>query len=621
MFYRRFTIEKFKGICKKPLSISCDGDRPVVTLVGLNESGKTTILEAVSHLKDGVQNLETLYRERPREFEPTDLIPLNRRANFNDIITITADLELTSEDIIKICKFAKESHDITLDRSALSNKFSLSKRLAFEASKYSGTLNHWTIGLEGKKGRERKNRQLYGQDRKAWLAIVKYIGSMLPTIAYFPTFLFEMPERIHLNPGEQEDALNRHYREVIQDILDALHDGLDVGKHIVERALSDEKLAKSEKRALDQVLKLMGRKVAQVVFERWDQILGHRSVSRDILFEIEVSSNKEVFLTFKLEDGDSVFFVSERSLGFRWFFSFLLFTQFRVYRQKHFGVLFLFDEPASNLHPKAQQQLLHSFEMIANGGASIIYSTHSHHLIEPRWLERAYIVENLALNYDDLAEDAQYVAKNTNIVAHRYRAFAGQYPNRTTYFQPILDALDYRPSMIEAIPRAVLVEGKNDYYVVSAMWGKNDPPIVPGTGAGALDAAISLFLDWARPFVILLDDDKEGRSARERYRRDWNLAESMVVTYGDLDPALTGARLESLFEPADRDELARRYYPGSTTTLTKKSICQEAMQEEAASPAERRLQMSPGTVERFERIRISVLQRLDALGTGVAACP
>jgi recombinational DNA repair ATPase RecF len=41
--YKQFTFENFKGIEKMTLSL--DGD--VTTLIGLNESGKITILEAI----------------------------------------------------------------------------------------------------------------------------------------------------------------------------------------------------------------------------------------------------------------------------------------------------------------------------------------------------------------------------------------------------------------------------------------------------------------------------------------------------------------------------------------------------------------------------------------------
>jgi predicted AAA+ superfamily ATPase len=45
----RFEIEKFKGILRASINLSDEIPGNVITLIGLNESGKTTILEAILH--------------------------------------------------------------------------------------------------------------------------------------------------------------------------------------------------------------------------------------------------------------------------------------------------------------------------------------------------------------------------------------------------------------------------------------------------------------------------------------------------------------------------------------------------------------------------------------------
>jgi predicted ATPase len=144
------------------------------------------------------------------------------------------------------------------------------------------------------------------------------------------------------------------------------------------------------------------------------------------------------------KDGVDNYYIKERSLGFKWFFTFLLFTQFRVSRTSGEGLIFLFDEPASNLHSTAQQRLVTALEKLTENGSQVVYTTHSHHLINPHWLEGAFIVKNKALNYDDDCDD-EYDMSETDISIERYRSFVGKYPNQKTYFQPILDVLEYRP--------------------------------------------------------------------------------------------------------------------------------------------------------------------------------
>jgi predicted ATPase len=141
------------------------------------------------------------------------------------------------------------------------------------------------------------------------------------------------------------------------------------------------------------------------------------------------------YASFYISDGESKYSASERSLGFRWFFSFLLFTAFKKGGSMH--TLFLFDEPAANLHAKAQAELLESFSKITAEGNQIVYSTHSHHMINPRWLAGAYLVENKAVDYDS-DDSFGLTTKPTNIVCTPYRQFVASYPDRTSYFQPVI---------------------------------------------------------------------------------------------------------------------------------------------------------------------------------------
>ena len=49
MKFTYFKFENFKGIAKETLDLAKNPDSKVFTLVGLNESGKTTILEAINY--------------------------------------------------------------------------------------------------------------------------------------------------------------------------------------------------------------------------------------------------------------------------------------------------------------------------------------------------------------------------------------------------------------------------------------------------------------------------------------------------------------------------------------------------------------------------------------------
>lgn len=56
MHYTQFRFKNFKGIEQMTLKLS----GPVTTLIGLNESGKTTILEAIFCFLYGAEDLEVI---------------------------------------------------------------------------------------------------------------------------------------------------------------------------------------------------------------------------------------------------------------------------------------------------------------------------------------------------------------------------------------------------------------------------------------------------------------------------------------------------------------------------------------------------------------------------------
>lgn len=95
------------------------------------------------------------------------------------------------------------------------------------------------------------------------------------------------------------------------------------------------------------------------------------------------------------------------------------------------NMLYLFDEPASNLHPTAQRTLLESFVDLSTKGI-IVYTTHSHYLIEPAWLGRTSIVANVGLGEQPVSID--FTAKRTDISITPYHRFAAHHPHQSHYF-------------------------------------------------------------------------------------------------------------------------------------------------------------------------------------------
>jgi 5S rRNA maturation endonuclease (ribonuclease M5) len=558
MRYTYFDIKHFKGIDHVRLDIARTPRARVCTLVGLNESGKTTILDAINLLTYR-ENLLALDLPGYSEQDIHDLVPIAKRSNFNGKIVIEVGIALEEADVEQIKSILKKDHGITL--SSISDNFNIRQSYSFKASRVEAnqpTIN-WSIKLRGRNSSQKRSGDLEKED---WQKAVTSIKGLLPRIVYFPNFLFEFPDKIYLENPPSEADKHTFYRTILQDILDAIGENTNLNDHVLARLKSQEEF---EKRNLDSVLLKMGGHITRSVFSNWDRIFKRPSQGKEIVVTAATDNRGASYLQLRLKQNNEYYEISERSLGFRWFFSYLLLTQYRGFRKAEpRSIVFLLDEPASNLHPSAQAQLLGSFTALPTG-CDLVYTTHSHHMINPDWLEGAYVVRNEGIDYSTSDED--YTSHRTLITLHKYRKFAAEHPNQSTYFQPILDVLDYSPAKLENVPDVIMLEGKNDFYVLRFIQNILKRPLInfmPGGGAGSLSPMIRIYLSWGRNFIVLLDSDTEGEQQRKRYIDEFGpILQNKIMTLGDVDSTWKGKGMEELFDKRDRLTIQNSCYPES----------------------------------------------------------
>jgi len=567
MQYIKFKIQNFKGINTLELDLanypSCD----IFTLVGINESGKTTILEAIDFFQ----------RDVLPDSEKHKLIPKSKKRNFNGRVSVKATIALEEDDEEAIKDFA-ESINFKITQPI--GDIKVEKNYQFSDSKYKKdeSQSRWTIDLAGLKPRSRKKRTLTAKDQE-WQEIAEFIkANLFPAIIYYPNFLFEFPERIYLEDIKELALKNKEkqpfYKEVIQDILDSLDENLNINDHIVRRIKSSDE---EDKEALSAVIETMSGKVDQVVLKAWNQLFdssGKEIVLSCGLEKVDISDGESTeisYIEMGLKEGREKYAIKERSLGFRWFFSFLLLTEFRKQRQVEKGkTLFMLDEPASNLHSTAQKKLLSTFGDLVSpdenesGNCQLIYTTHSHHLINPQWLAGTHIVRNKTLNIE---KAITFDSSKTDIDVCLYRTFVGNHPNQKTYFQPILDAVDYQPSLLEDVPHIFILEGKNDYYILKyfqevILKSNSKLNFYPGGGADKNSPIIALYLAWGRDFNILLDADKAGEKAKKSYLKEFGgILDESINSLNDVNKKWAGFSTEQLFSEKDQIKITKKFDP------------------------------------------------------------
>lgn len=585
-------IQNFRGAKAVTIDFRNRLQHPVITLVGLNESGKTTILEALSNFTTRDATLDQMMSSPGRRRDFLSLLPIDLKPAFTGSVAIRASISLSDDDKDElVAEYAK--HNLVLDRASISDAFDISVDYLFQDSAYTekGSGTFWNgITWSYRTKTATKFRKLsWGteQEKSRWLIAINYIRDKLPQVVYFPTFLVDLPKKIYLEPHPNETSTNSYYRTIISNVVGQLPNKINLEDHVVKRIKAYKTkdgtpnwfarlLGTPEKGLVDSVFNKASGLVTKRVLDAWRDVIGGAiNIDKITLgWGIDDGKGELPYATFSASDGEASYELDERSLGFRWFFSFLLFTTFGGAASKR--KLFLFDEPAANLHVKAQSQLLRSFKYLVSRGDNIVYSTHSAHMIEVEWLSGAYIVENDAIDYERDVGVADFTVVPTNIRVTPYRRFVDRYPNRTSYFQPIAEKLQHSSPAVAPDRPALIVEGPSDFYALSyaGAQGKRKLPfdIIPAESADKCGPLIGWYLGRGLNFVVMLDDDSAGSQAKARYISTWSLAPSQVVTLGDLDPALKGKTIEGTLSPATRSQIAAHFGQVAGSSLTKKLI-------------------------------------------------
>ena len=318
---------------------------PVTCLVGKNEAGKTSLLEALYKLNPDVEELG--------EFDVLLEYPRRRRREYEQS---QRTREAEPDDAL-ITKWELEDEDIEL----------------------LGTL----LGPDAVKSRSVVIRKGYYKGSKCKMDV----EALLPTFVYFSKFL----------------VMNG--RVSIDDIIEKKQEGRLSGSERIFLALlnlvgtTPEKVrdvSSSEELIAD--LEAASAPITEKICYYWSQnrnlrvnFLVHPGKAQDpppfdkgLVFETRILNTRH----------NVTLNVNERSTGFGWFFSFLVwFSQVR----KIYGdnLVILLDDPGFGLHAKAQEDLLTYISEELEPYYQVIYTTHSPFMLDARKLRRARTVEDI----------------------------------------------------------------------------------------------------------------------------------------------------------------------------------------------------------------------------------
>lgn len=483
-----FTINNYRAIEEIQFRLNFQ----INPIIGINEAGKTSVLKAIlafDKTRDRINKGEHL------EFKNKYTIGAKN-------CTISANLNLDKSELkvlISKLKIKTDSADYSiLVKYNEETIYTLTRSLSEETRPYS-------IDLEGVS--EKVNQQ-----------IVKYLVSNLPFILYFDDFADRVPEEIefpvdYVKTGSIGKGKDRDWKEIIEEIFKRA-DTEGIGEKDNENHLISY-LKFQDTDTKEDILSDVEDTLNKEIIQEWKRIKKSGKSFADDSDKLElVIVNEGVTFKFKVKDKSHkdkkrTFDISERSKGFQWFFNYMIKLKFNPnYKGKLENSIFLLDEPGSYLHSSAQSELLNELHTVSKKN-TIIFCTHSQYLLNP---------EVIKLGSIKIAEK-----KNSQITLQNFGSFKSS--NDKGALSPIYQALQLNFAN-DFLGKIVITEGITDFYLFSifqkhTQYIDDEIKIIPSSGASQSSTLLSIAIPFSDDFVLLLDNDKAGKTAKKKYLKEF----------------------------------------------------------------------------------------------------
>lgn len=218
-------------------------------------------------------------------------------------------------------------------------------------------------------------------------------------------------------------------------------------------------------------------------------------------------------LYFWIEEDDYLYEPSLRSKGRQWHLAFYVKVSARA--KEDLPNIILIDEPGLFLHAQAQKDILGKLEDSAEK-TQLIFATHSPYLLEADKLNRIRLIHR--------------TKKEGTKIENKIHALADK-----ETLTPILTAIGLELNTgIAHIDKVknVVVEGPSDFYYLQAfkkILKKNDPNFVYGGGAGNMPFVGTILHGWGCKVVYLYDNDQGKKDGEKNLKSNWLVSKDLIL--------------------------------------------------------------------------------------------
>lgn len=512
MIIRNVTIENFKSIDKLEIPFDRVGNSFTKIFVGINESGKSNILEALSYFNkpEGPVSFDNFCNQKMEyssycdiyfflDFEDGEHDKLQN--NVNEVISTDFEIKFSISNVTKNVFLSKDSSQ-------------------FES------IYDYDINLE--------DSTLYIKSSKVSGKNVISILSGLDEIGDGYVLL-------------TEDSFNDYFYDIIADFINEYEPSVSVWKPSSEYLLCDADLnifkgKITSNKPLYNIFKLSGYKEQKTISEVIDKISIPRNRSKlesklngalnsyvskiwsnSIDLIIEITETGFFSLLIKDKGSENIhdrFSISERSEGAKQFLSLILSLSLETANHERKNELILIDEPEVHLHPSGIRDL--SKELLKIGKDNYVFlATHSPFMIDKMHKNRHFIVRK---NKKAITEIVR-IKDTDNIIDDEVL-------NEAFGINVYRDLLN---------PHSVLVEGASDKLILQKAFSlleRDDIGIANGHGSNIDTLASKMNYDNIS-ILAITDDDKDGRKYKENILKIGGAYNSETVfTIRDLEGSI-----------------------------------------------------------------------------------
>ena len=504
-------IENFKSIENIEIDFKKHGGSYTTMFVGLNECGKSNILEAMSFLScpNGEFNYSNYSNQKLQNDSNIEYVDIDFCLEFEEKkIYINAVKEKISKESRELLDFEIKniSKNIFLKKTLETKTSTFNEDYRFDIvltkKLYIKSLDLNLFQLSKSQDLENSFEELTKEKFKEYFNedIDKLISKYEPQVSTWKSSEEYFLNNINLYEFSNDPDQNIPLKGIFN--LNNLKTNNDIQNKINEIGSSQNR-----RRTLQ---KQLSKKATNYINNIWQH---------PIKIDIEITDNLDCFITIvdKGEPNEDYFYnMNERSEGAKHFLSLLfsLSIQHKIGNIKN--RLVLIDEPEKHLHPSAIRDL--SKELIKLGENNYVFvATHSPFLIDKTNKSRNIIIKK---NKDAITEEKR-IKEDQNIIDDEVlrEAFG----------------IDVYKDLLS--PHSILLEGASDKRILDKVFkllGKNDLKTTNGHGSNIHTLASKLNYDDIS-LLIIVDDDQDGKNYKKKILEiEGNYSEKNVFTLRDL---------------------------------------------------------------------------------------